>query len=171
MRTCAQCNVDISHRHYHARYCSDLCKNRARPLTPARVASVAAAGIRYRERNSAVIAHRVAEWRRANANKNLALTAEWQRKHPEKTRGYAQARRARVRAATTYRFTDVDWRKLVNRFGGRCAYCNIRSAKLQLEHVIPLSRGGTHGVGNFLPACPTCNRSKGDRLLTEWRRP
>ena len=78
-------------------------------------------------------------------------------------------RRALRTGATTYAFTDRDWRRMVNRFRGRCAYCDTKSDDLQLEHVIPLSRGGSNGAGNYLPACPRCNRSKRDRLLIEWR--
>lgn len=37
-----------------------------------------------------------------------------------------------------------------------------------MDHVIPLARGGRHGIGNVLPACQPCNSSKGARLLAEW---
>lgn len=52
--------------------------------------------------------------------------------------------------------------------GRRCAYC---SAPCQsVDHVIPLSRGGTSFEGNLVPACTACNQAKGRRLLVEWRR-
>lgn len=33
-----------------------------------------------------------------------------------------------------------------------------------LEHIIPLSRGGTHTLDNVAPAHASCNFKKGDRL-------
>lgn len=34
----------------------------------------------------------------------------------------------------------------------------------ELDHVVPLSRGGPHTVANLVPACLRCNRSKCARL-------
>jgi 5-methylcytosine-specific restriction endonuclease McrA len=38
-----------------------------------------------------------------------------------------------------------------------------------VEHIIPLSRGGTNDPENVVLACRRCNFSKQDRLLSEWR--
>lgn len=65
--------------------------------------------------------------------------------------------------------TRRDWRRLVARFGHRCAYCGLKR-RLTVDHVIPLIRGGEHRIGNVLPACRSCNSSKKDKLLAEWRR-
>ena len=36
------------------------------------------------------------------------------------------------------------------------------------DHIIPTSRGGEHGAGNFLPLCRSCNSSKGSKDLLDW---
>lgn len=46
-----------------------------------------------------------------------------------------------------------DWMRLVDRYDGRCAYCGDVADRLQMDHVVPLSRGGRHSIGNVLPAC------------------
>lgn len=38
-----------------------------------------------------------------------------------------------------------------------------------IDHVVPISRGGANSIGNIVAACGSCNSSKNDRLLTEWR--
>lgn len=48
-----------------------------------------------------------------------------------------------------------------------CAYCGA-TADIQIDHIYPLSRGGKHELRNLAPACGFCNRSKKDRLLSEW---
>ena len=62
--------------------------------------------------------------------------------------------------------------------GGRCWYCGCNvdpyagqvTAKLfVVEHQTPLSRGGTHDIGNLVPACLSCNSQKGDKTLEEYR--
>ena len=48
-----------------------------------------------------------------------------------------------------------------------CAYCGATD-NMSIDHVIPLSKGGTHEIDNLLPACRSCNSSKGARPLEEW---
>lgn len=51
-----------------------------------------------------------------------------------------------------------------------CRYCGVRGVKLECDHIVPASRGGSHHLSNLATACFTCNRSKRDRLVEEWRR-
>ncbi|GAC1375750.1 MAG: hypothetical protein NVSMB4_04140 [Acidimicrobiales bacterium] len=51
--------------------------------------------------------------------------------------------------------------------GRSCAYCT--APPTSVDHVVPLSRGGTNWEGNLAPACRSCNSSKGTYLLTEWK--
>jgi len=48
-----------------------------------------------------------------------------------------------------------------------CFYCGNPGG--EVDHVIPLSRGGAHSIGNLVPACRSCNSSKNNRFITEWR--
>lgn len=92
----------------------------------------------------------------------------WQREHPEAHVARSHRRRALKRAGGSYSVRD--WERLVRRHEGRCAYCaEVPEEGLTVDHVVPLSRGGTNTIGNLLPACGRCNRSKGARLLVEWR--
>lgn len=50
-----------------------------------------------------------------------------------------------------------------------CAYCGARGVRLECDHVIPVSRGGSHEESNLVTACFSCNRSKRDKLVKEWR--
>lgn len=68
-----------------------------------------------------------------------------------------------------YRFDPRDWQRLLNRYDNRCAYCHAQTAKLTKDHVVPIARGGSHGVGNIVPSCSPCNDSKSDMLLVEWK--
>jgi 5-methylcytosine-specific restriction endonuclease McrA len=47
---------------------------------------------------------------------------------------------------------------------GRCYYCGLER-KLTQDHVVPLSKGGSHSKDNVVAACRSCNSSKGDRLI------
>ena len=48
---------------------------------------------------------------------------------------------------------------------GICYLCNEAKARWELDHFIPLSKGGSNTLDNLRICCPTCNRSKGAKLL------
>lgn len=54
-------------------------------------------------------------------------------------------------------------------YGHRCIYCGATSkdSELQVDHVIPVSKGGTNEIGNLVIACRACNIGKGKRMLLE----
>jgi 5-methylcytosine-specific restriction endonuclease McrA len=47
----------------------------------------------------------------------------------------------------------------------RCSICGKRGAdpavRLEVDHITPLSKGGTHAMGNLRTLCYECNRGKG----------
>ncbi len=50
----------------------------------------------------------------------------------------------------------------------RCGYClspqHLVMARLEIEHIIPLARGGTDDESNLWLACPLCNGHKSDKI-------
>ena len=49
-----------------------------------------------------------------------------------------------------------------------CAYCGAIDVPLELDHIIPRSRGGLDHPDNLTPACKPCNTSKGAKHLEDW---
>lgn len=41
---------------------------------------------------------------------------------------------------------------------------------LHIEHVVPISLGGTHTLGNIVPACQSCNFNKYTHDVEAWYR-
>jgi 5-methylcytosine-specific restriction endonuclease McrA len=52
----------------------------------------------------------------------------------------------------------------------RCHWCGTKVPGLgvHFDHVIALSRGGSHSIGNICAACPECNLSKNARAISDW---
>ena len=48
-----------------------------------------------------------------------------------------------------------------------CANCESTD-DLQVDHLIPQSRGGCHSIHNLTVLCARCNLSKRDLLMSEW---
>lgn len=56
---------------------------------------------------------------------------------------------------------------VLERDGFTCQYCGAKApdAQLEVDHIVPVVRGGTNDPDNLRTACVGCNRGKGDKLL------
>ena len=50
----------------------------------------------------------------------------------------------------------------------QCAYCKVRGVPLQIDHIVPKSRGGTDRISNLCLACEACNQKKANRPVEEF---
>ncbi|POB09685.1 RNA-guided endonuclease IscB [Sulfobacillus sp. hq2] len=60
---------------------------------------------------------------------------------------------------------------LLEKWGRACVYCGATDVPLEVEHIIPKSRGGTDRVSNLALACHACNQVKGSRTAEEFGYP
>ena len=57
--------------------------------------------------------------------------------------------------------TNEQWEGLKLMFKNRCIYCGKRTKRLEREHIIPVSCGGSFTLQNIVPSCRSCNARKG----------
>lgn len=62
---------------------------------------------------------------------------------------------------------DVD-RRIRAAAKHRCRYClspqHLVMARLEIEHIVPIARGGTNEENNLWLACPICNSHKSNKI-------
>lgn len=59
--------------------------------------------------------------------------------------------------------------KILEKYNYKCAYCKKDcSNKYEIDHKIPLSKGGTNDISNLALSCSHCNRSKRDKTDIEF---
>lgn len=99
---------------------------------------------------------------------------EWKKKHNWKPSSAARRsmnnnRRSRILSAQG-RFSPEDVRQKRKLQQDKCFYC-YRELKGggDVEHKIPLSRGGSNWPANICLSCRKCNLDKGTKLPKEWR--
>ena len=61
--------------------------------------------------------------------------------------------------------TAIKKQEIHERFNHKCVYCGELSE--EIDHIVPISRGGTNDDNNLVAACMACNRSKSDKILSE----
>lgn len=126
---------------------------------------------RFYQNHKAEILKKQRAYTARNRERIRLRNALWKKKNPGRAREiqnrYDRRRRASI-AGVLCTLTREQWEGLLCVFGNSCAYCGREGLRLEQEHVIPLSRGGHTTADNIVPACRSCNASKGDKLLGEW---
>ncbi|QAY17349.1 HNH endonuclease [Gordonia phage IDyn] len=169
---CRRCNEPFRQvRSHREAYCSEECRRPpakgpfelacrfcgetfvSRRSTSRFCSNGCAAKASYRA-NPQVKAKKVREWEAANADHHQIRKSE-----------RCDRRRRAVRGSVSTK----DWLRALRRSQGHCAYCHRKSDRLTIDHVVPISRGGRHTIGNIVPACPRCNYQKHNRTVMEWR--
>jgi hypothetical protein len=80
-------------------------------------------------------------------------------------------------ATWDYRLLDTDPVRADVRYqvlaaaNGRCALCGAHSSerRIEVDHIIPRSRGGTNDISNLQALCDECNRGKSNADQTDFR--
>lgn len=130
---------------------------------------IRAAGKRWREKNPDKILEATRK-RQYDPNRprdreyDRRYARAWNAANPEKRRLTQHKYRARKMANKVGNVTLEEARAILRR---PCMYCGARAE--HLDHVVPISRGGSHSVGNLAPACAQCNLSKRNRFVIEWK--
>ena len=83
---------------------------------------------------------------------------------------YNVARGLREIVAPRQTMRKAHWEQIKQEFSGHCLFCGQSGTKenrgIVPDHLIPVTRFGELVIGNTVPACQTCNDSRGER---DWR--
>ena len=137
-------------RNYYLRN-KDKIKKRTRAYALANNDRVRAWASRYRNENRDLCRSRISA---SNA------------KNPERRLTNEANRRARKRDNGGF-FTASEWISLKKYYGYYCLCCGDIEphVKLEADHIVPISRGGSSDISNIQPLCGKCNRNKGSKIM------
>jgi len=135
----------------------------------------------YREHRDFVI-QRSTDWVEKNRERSNRTKRQWaiknriilnkkkrerererRRKCPEKSIAIKHRYRAK-KQENGGSFTAQEWNNLCARFDYICLACGEKNP-LTVDHVVPISKGGSSDISNIQPLCKSCNSSKRDRII------
>lgn len=134
--------------------------------------------------------HQARDYKKAHRAEMTVYLRRWQVEHPERTRelrrnhylrntakekaaakahreanpilrrAYQRLRQVRVKG---HWLTDAEWREVIEFYGDRCLKCGRQPSTV--DHVIPVTCGGTDTKDNVQPLCRSCNSSKKAKII------
>ena len=126
---------------------------------------------RYKAENHDRVLIQDAAYRDANAVDLAERLRQWKLDHPESYSAIhrrAKHKRRMLIEQDGGHWTNEEWLALKHAYDYRCADCGKHEpdeVSLTVDHVIPLSKGGSNSVGNLAPRCRSCNSKKNNKII------
>ena len=125
----------------------------------------------YAQRKPEIIRRAWQAWQARNPEKVKENGRKWRLKNPLASRVKEMRRRVRLRAGGNHLVTQEAISQLWHKQTGRCVYCRAKlgdspksKQAYHVDHIHPVSKGGTNEPHNLQCLCPPCNLSKGAKL-------
>lgn len=128
----------------------------------------------YREENKEILAAKRREYYTANKDKIAVKVSAWRKANPDKIAAIQRNRRAKKRQSCgAHKAEDV--KAIFDSQRGKCASCPkrlIESGKdrYHVDHIQPISKGGSNDKYNLQCLCPDCNKRKNAKDPLDWAR-
>lgn len=97
-------------------------------------------------------------------DEKIKYSAEWQKRNPELLLTYRRNTRHRKKAGGGT-VTHEQWTEILERFNNQCPGCGSTTEPLTMDHIVPVSNGGSHSASNVQPLCRPCNTRKGTKTI------
>lgn len=122
----------------------------------------------WREKNRDKINQQNREWHANNPEKAAAKIKKWRSKNQESCRTYSRNRKALIKNAAG-KHTKDDVLAIYEKQNKKCPVCNAcLLSGYHVDHIVPLSKGGSNDAKNLQLLCAPCNQSKSNKDFAEW---
>lgn len=171
-RACQHCSAAFVSSTDTARYCSRACRIRAKRAR-AHSTDYMREYMRAYTRKRAGLVSRTIECRECGS----AFEAARKKAYccsPECSKRFSRRCRDYAKRTTALPFEKLSPRSVFERDGWTCQECGVPTPEAkrgttepnspELDHILPLSRGGTHTYANVQCLCRQCNMRKGARM-------
>ena len=196
LKHCSTCNQHKPESDFHknskasdglCNKCKSCAKQASREwYANNRERAASTARTRY-EKNRETTIQRSAAWASANRERRREIQRAWAERNAE----YAaqnlaacvakfdddpakllemnrRARALRRTQDTAQSFPLSKWIEILDAADGHCVYCESPCERLQMDHFMPIARGGLTQPENMVPCCRPCNSSKSSNEPHEW---
>jgi 5-methylcytosine-specific restriction endonuclease McrA len=183
---CVICGNEFEAIRTSAKYCSKKCSRKAENMTDR--AKKARSDYYYRhkekisqkskerrenysEEKKKEIKEREKAYYAQNRERCLSRNKKWIEEYRKTEKGkYMQRMYVHQRRLIVESLEKVDYNLLKEKFdklGNKCVVCGS-CENLTIDHIIPITKGGTNDICNLQPMCKSCNSAKNNKTMEEF---
>jgi 5-methylcytosine-specific restriction endonuclease McrA len=162
-KNCTNCQKEFLAHHFNSKVCSDACRLDARKKSKNA----------YKKTDKGIASRK--RWQSSDRfkenEKMYRQKPRAKRKLLEAQGRYlmlnSEARERRRRASSLHqkkKHSLKEWWTKISSYG--CKNCGV-SEDLTIDHIIPMSKGGSDNIANLQCLCRSCNSVKGDKIVKE----
>jgi len=120
----------------------------------------------YRAKRRMELVEKQHKWREANPDRYRQIHSKWKRNNKDTVNALTHKRRAQI-AGGEGSYTAADWEAIKQRQDYRCLFCGKREPDITLtvDHIVPVSQGGSSYPDNLQGLCKSCNSKKWKRIM------
>lgn len=156
-------------KHYllgYCRKCENIYSKAYRENNPIKVKEYNSS---YRKINKSKISEYNKNYDITHSNRILYLK-EYSKEYRKTERGkklrlIAQQNRRALEFGRLERILFDEWEKLKSLYKNICLCCGASNVLLTMDHVVPLSKGGSNTIDNIQPLCQSCNSKKRAKII------
>ena len=166
MKVCNYCKKEVQEEHFNQQRCSEKCKNGAKLQSQKK----------YKLSKKGNISNQkwVQSKRRKENERNYRRKEDYKEQNRKRVRRFNKTLKGKILKANmdakrrSYlknngKFTLIEWKNKLKEFNYRCVNCGT-DKNLTIDHIIPLSKGGSNKISNIQPLCGLCNSKKSNKL-------
>ena len=171
MKVCKVCLKDFKEKHYSSKMCSDVCIKKIDYVSKLKY-SKTDIGKEAHRRHRRTEKYKETQRKYRSTEKYKKMIKKAKDKYFAKvkdTKEYKEkvclASKKRSYLSKSPLAGKLDFGKMKIKFGELNNLCQLCGTKdnITIDHIIPLSKGGTNLTSNLQPLCKSCNSSKKDR--------
>jgi 5-methylcytosine-specific restriction endonuclease McrA len=153
---CKECADKINKQYYLAK--RDDIREYKRKYREANIEYILEQGRKYREANREILSKKQREYSKTEKGRIVEKVSQQNRRYLKR---YNTNPGDKLTAKQIKYLTEIYT---------HCVYCDteLTPDNTHIDHVHPLSKGGSHSIDNVVLACKDCNLRKNDKPLDQW---
>ena len=125
---------------------------------------------KYREEHPEIEFKKQKKYRETHKEQLYEKGKKYRETHRDYFKVKYKERKNNIKSTNDGSITQALLEELLLLQDNKCTYCGCKLTpdNKHMDHIIPISRGGTHTADNIHYVCKGCNQSKGSKLESEW---
>ena len=122
-----------------------------------------------KQKNDKVYLEKKKLYRQQTREKRIATAKAWNQSNKKRYNlNVSKSKSKRKGLLSDSKMFIVSEKEIKKLYSGPCVVCGSID-NITIDHIIPITKGGTHSIGNLQSMCRSCNSTKNNRFMSQFK--